>query len=94
MSFVRYADNARPVLIVSNFTPMVWSERRLGVPEAGRWVELLNGDAEAYGGSGVGNLGAVEAEDVPWHGYDQSITVNVPPLATVVFAPEREESDT
>ena len=62
--------------------------------EPGRWVEVLNGDAEAYGGSGVGNLGAVEAEDVPWHGYDHSITVNVPPLATVVFAPEREESGT
>ena len=94
VSFVRYADNARPVLVVSNFTPQVWSARRLGVPEMGVWTELLNSDAEIYGGSGVGNLGAVEAEATPCHGYDQSITVNVPPLATVVFVPQREESST
>ncbi len=92
VSFVRYADDARPVMVVSNFTPMVWEQRRLGVPEAGVWIELLNSDAETYGGSGVGNLGVVESEPQPWHGYDQSVTVNVPPLATVIFAPEREDA--
>jgi 1,4-alpha-glucan branching enzyme len=88
IAFVRYADGERPVLVVSNFTPEVWRGYRFGVPEGGHWEELLNGDAEDYGGSGVGNLGGVDAEHIESNGYDWSIVIEVPPLATVVFAPQ------
>ncbi|HSF87112.1 MAG TPA: 1,4-alpha-glucan branching protein GlgB [Acidimicrobiia bacterium] len=90
IAFVRYADGARPVLVVSNFTPEVWKGYRFGLPEGGRWEELLNGDAESYGGSGVGNLGGVAAEKIASHGYDWSVVVDVPPLATMILAPETD----
>ena len=87
--FIRSADDARPVLVISNFTPEVWTYYRLGVPEGGYWEEILNGDGAEYGGSGVGNLGGAVAEEVASHGFDWSITVNVPPLANLVLAPQR-----
>jgi 1,4-alpha-glucan branching enzyme len=87
LAFLRLADDARPVLVVSNFTPEVWTGYRLGVPEGGFWEEILNGDAAEYGGSGVGNLGGVDAEQIAAHGYQWSVAVNVPPLATLVLAP-------
>ena len=55
------------ILVVINATPTVHYGYRVGVPEGGRWVELLNTDAEPYGGSGLGNLGGVVADDQPWH---------------------------
>jgi 1,4-alpha-glucan branching enzyme len=85
--FVRLADGARPVLVVSNFTPEVWTGYRCGVPEGGFWEEILNGDAAEYGGSGVGNLGGVEAEEIAAHGYEWSVALDIPPLATLVLAP-------
>jgi 1,4-alpha-glucan branching enzyme len=56
---------------------------RIGLPQAGRWDEVINTDAESYGGSGVGNLGAVEAEEQSWHGLPASTTLRVPPLGAV-----------
>ena len=56
------------MVIACNFTPVPRHEYRVGLPAAGRWREILNSDAEAYGGSNVGNLGAVVAEATPWHG--------------------------
>ena len=79
---------ARPVLVVINATPTPQRGYRVGVPAAGRWAELVNSDAERYGGSGVGNLGAVESEPTPSQGFDQSIVLAVPPLAAVFFAPD------
>ncbi|MBO0702536.1 MAG: 1,4-alpha-glucan branching protein GlgB, partial [Candidatus Dormibacteraeota bacterium] len=61
-------DGPRTVLIACNATPVPRHGYRAGVPRAGRWVEVLNSDAEVYGGSGVGNLGGVDAEEVPHHG--------------------------
>jgi 1,4-alpha-glucan branching enzyme len=58
---------------------------RIGVPHGGRWVERLNTDAAVYGGSGMGNLGAVEAEASAWHGRPYSVLLTLPPLATVLF---------
>jgi 1,4-alpha-glucan branching enzyme len=89
-SFLRLADR-RQVLGVFNFTPVPRYGYRVGVPVGGRWCELLNGDAREYGGSGVGNLGGVEAEPRPWHGRPFSLPVTLPPLAAVFFAPEGME---
>jgi 1,4-alpha-glucan branching enzyme len=58
------------------------------VPKPGKWRELINTDATDYGGSGVGNQGAVEAETVSWHGHPHSVSLTLPPLATVIFAPQ------
>ena len=60
----------------------------LGVPEAGFWREILNSDATAYGGSGIGNLGGVEAQPVPWHGRPYTVNITAPPLAVVLFRHE------
>ena len=56
---------------------------RIGLPRTGRWDEVINTDAESYGGSGVGNLGAVEATAESWHGLPASATLRVPPLGAV-----------
>ena len=58
---------------------------RVGVPEPGFYAELLNSDAQEYGGSGVGNLGGVTAEAVPWLGRPYSLSLTLPPLAAVYF---------
>jgi len=68
-----------------NFTPVVRHEYAVGVPVAGRWEEIVNTDAETYGGSGVGNLGGVEARDEPMHGQPFSVSLTLPPLAAVLF---------
>jgi 1,4-alpha-glucan branching enzyme len=81
-SFVR-SDGGRHVLVAFNFTPVPRTAYRLGVPCGGRWAEVLNSDAEAYGGSGWGNLGGIEAEAEPWHGRPWSLPVTLPPLAAV-----------
>ncbi|HVO93737.1 MAG TPA: alpha amylase C-terminal domain-containing protein, partial [Terriglobales bacterium] len=75
------------VLIVCNFTPVVRHNYCVGVPRGGVWSELLNSDAKDYGGSGVGNLGAVEAGPVSCHGRSHSLYLTLPPLAVLFLAP-------
>lgn len=75
------------VLVACNLTPVPRHGRRFGVPSGGRWREVLNGDAALYGGSGLGNLGGVESERVPCHGFDRSVRLTLPPLAAVVLKP-------
>jgi len=87
VTLMRSSSDGQHVLGVFNFTPVPRSEYRTGVPEPGRWREVLNSDADVYGGSGVGNQGGVEAEDVPWHGRPYSVKVTLPPLGAVFFTP-------
>jgi len=72
-----------------NATPLVRYNYRLGVPESGFWREIINTDAETYGGSNVGNYGGVRSENVPWMAREHSILIHLPPLATVAFKLER-----
>ncbi len=88
VSYLRKADGAPPMLVVANLTPVVRRNYRVGVPTDGRWREVLNTDAERYGGSGQGNLGAVEAAPMPWHGRPASLNISLPPLSVVCFEPE------
>ncbi len=78
---------APAALVVCNFTPVPRHGYRLGVPHLGPWTERLNTDAAVYGGSNVGNSGAVHAEDYPWQGMPASVLLVLPPLATVVLTP-------
>ena len=73
------------VVAVSNFTPVPRENYRIGVPKAGRYVEVFNSDAEIYGGSGMGNMGGVTAVEEEFNGRPYSVSVTVPPLATVLF---------
>ncbi|MGF7160714.1 1,4-alpha-glucan branching enzyme [Rhodoligotrophos appendicifer] len=81
-------DGDKPVLVVSNFTPIVRHDYRIGVPQGGLWHERVNTDAADYGGSGVGNGGAVRADEASWHGRSHSLCLTLPPLATLVLEPE------
>ncbi len=86
LSFLRKGrDKSAPVLVVANFTPVPRHNYIIGVPQAGSWTEVLNSDASRYGGSGMGNLGAVQASPIPAHGRPRSLTVTLPPLALLVF---------
>jgi 1,4-alpha-glucan branching enzyme len=75
----------RELVCVCNLSPVPRQGYRVGLPRAGRWDEVLNTDAARFGGSGLGNLGAIKAVDVPWHGLPCSAEVTLPPLATVWF---------
>jgi 1,4-alpha-glucan branching enzyme len=84
LSFLRYApDRSRTVAAVFNFTPVPRHNYRLGVPDDGRWEEVINTDAKEFGGSGQGNLGGVDATPVGSHGRPFSLNLTLPPLAAV-----------
>ncbi|MBU2099548.1 MAG: 1,4-alpha-glucan branching enzyme, partial [Gammaproteobacteria bacterium] len=83
--FLRKTTQHPPVVVVVNMTPVVHHHWRVGVPGAGIYREVLNSDSEYYGGSGVGNLGAVSTEDIPHHGFEHSVILNLPPLGTLLL---------
>jgi 1,4-alpha-glucan branching enzyme len=89
ITFLRWAEGERPVLVALNFTPVPRHGYRVGVPLAGAWREVLNSDAEAYAGSGVGNRGRVESVEVAWHGRPNSVCLTLPPLGMVVLTPDQ-----
>ena len=72
----------KQVVAVVNITPLE-RQYRLGLPAAGKWHEILNTDAEIYGGGNRGNLGGVTTEKTPWHGQHQSALVTLPPLSAI-----------
>jgi 1,4-alpha-glucan branching enzyme len=86
LAFLRKsAGESPPILVVSNFTPQPRTNFLVGVPNRGRWREILNTDAREYGGAGWGNLGGVESVPVSTHGRVESINLTVPPLATIML---------
>ncbi|MGH9471054.1 MAG: 1,4-alpha-glucan branching protein GlgB [Terriglobia bacterium] len=86
LTYLRKGRSAQDVLlVVCNFTPVLRTEYRVGVPCQGFWRELLNSDAGIYGGSGQGNAGGRHSEGVPWDGRPQSIPVTLPPLSATIF---------
>jgi 1,4-alpha-glucan branching enzyme len=87
-AFLRRAKDPNDfVACVFNFTPVPRDNYRIGIPQPGYYAEILNSDAEIYGGSNVGNLGGVYSEAIPMHGCEQSISLRLPPLAAVVLKP-------
>ncbi|MFD0986622.1 1,4-alpha-glucan branching protein GlgB [Methyloligella solikamskensis] len=83
LTFLRRAEGKPPMLVVCNFTPVVRNDYRVWVPEPGTWAERINTDATEYGGSGIGNAGAVQAEAIPCDGRPYSVSLTLPPLATL-----------
>lgn len=88
-AFIRRGENPNDMaIVISNFTP-VPRQRRFGVPQGGKYIEIFNSDSEVYGGSGMGNMGAVTAVQEESHMRPYSIDVTVPPLSTMIFVPQR-----
>ena len=86
ISYLRKGVNPDdPVLVVCNFTPVPRQGYRVGVPREGFWQEMLNSDAEEYGGSGWGNFGGLPADPIPSHGKLYSLSVSIPPLSIMIF---------
>ncbi|MBW3533752.1 MAG: 1,4-alpha-glucan branching protein GlgB [Gemmatimonadetes bacterium] len=91
LAFVRKDREGNEVMAVFNFTPEVYENYRVGVTRGGTWKEILNSDAETYGGGGQGNMGEVEASPVPYHGRFHSLNLRLPPLGCVFFKAEAPE---
>jgi 1,4-alpha-glucan branching enzyme len=88
ISFLRLAPDGSPLACIVNFAGHPHSAYRVGLPRAGRWRELVNTDSYDYGGSGVGNLGVVEAVAESWHGQPASVVLTLPPMGVLWLAPE------
>jgi 1,4-alpha-glucan branching enzyme len=71
--------------VIGHFTPVIRSGYRLGLPRRGRWREVINTNSQYYGGSGLGNHGGVETEEVGADGFEQSVVLTLPPLSTTVL---------
>ncbi|MDP9069655.1 MAG: 1,4-alpha-glucan branching protein GlgB [Actinomycetota bacterium] len=87
ISFYR-TDRARKnhLVCVCNLSPLPRSGFRVGLPKKATYTEVINTDAEVYGGTNVGNMGSVTSEETPWHGLDHSAMITLPPLGTVWLA--------
>jgi 1,4-alpha-glucan branching enzyme len=81
------AEGEKPVLVVCNFTPQERYGYTVGVPLAGAWEEIFNSDASIYGGTNMGNGGVVQASAEATHGHPASISLTIPPLATIMLTP-------
>ena len=85
VAFARRAEGEPPLIFVCNFTPVPRADYQLGLPAAGPYREVLNSDAEIYGGSGLGHGGWVQTEPVACHGRPQSARLHLPPLGALVL---------
>jgi 1,4-alpha-glucan branching enzyme len=90
-AFMRWSKDGEPVLVVANLTPVPREGYQVGVPFEGRWVELLNSDADTYAGSNIGNGGGVNAVEGKSHGQPYSLLLNLPPLAVLILKPKSQE---
>ena len=89
VSFVRKGTTGADLVFVVNATPVPREYYRLGVPGEGYYEEILNTDAEAYGGSNIGNYGGQHAEQIGWQGRSHSLVLTLPPLAMAGFKRHR-----
>ncbi|HEY0369617.1 MAG TPA: 1,4-alpha-glucan branching protein GlgB [Chthoniobacterales bacterium] len=92
VAFLRKSREGDIIVFVVNATPQIMHGYRIGVPEGGFYREIINTDAETYGGSNVGNMGGLEAAAQEWQGRTHSLMIEVPPLATVAFKLERPQA--
>ena len=84
-AYLRKGPDGSTLLIVLNMTPAVRRDYRVGAPKPGIWREILNSDADLYGGGGVGNFSAAETQAFGAHGYDHSLSLSLPPLGALIF---------
>jgi 1,4-alpha-glucan branching enzyme len=87
IAFIRWSSDGEPLVCVTNFAALPHEDYQLGLPMAGEWSEVINTDADWYGGSGVGNLGTVTAHPDPLQGQPASARIQVPPLGSLWLKP-------
>lgn len=87
LSWLRWGQDGRFVVVALNFTPVPQTGYRIGVPQAGRYAEILNTDSAHYGGSNLGNGGGIEAVEGPWMNRPAHLVITLPPLAAVLLQP-------
>ena len=87
-AYERKVPGAKPIVAIVNMTPVPRWEYRIGVPIAGRWREIINTDSHAYGGSNLGNGTWADSQSHAAHGHAQSLSLLLPPLATLILQPE------
>jgi 1,4-alpha-glucan branching enzyme len=88
IAFARYGEDGRMLVCVCNFAGVPWERHEVPMPKAGMWRELVNTDAAEYGGSGVGNMGRVEALPGEYSGLPAHAMMRVPPLGALWLVPE------
>jgi 1,4-alpha-glucan branching enzyme len=81
-------EGGQIIVVVCNFTPVPREGYQVPFPKSGRWKEVLNSDSKTYWGSGMGNMGGVEADAGAFMGKPASARITLPPLATVYFLSE------
>jgi 1,4-alpha-glucan branching enzyme len=87
ISYTRY-DGRDHIVVALNFTPIPREQYRIGVPGVGRYSLVMSTDDVRYGGSGLGMRPTIEVEGTPFHGYPQSVALQLPPLGALVLALE------
>ncbi len=88
VTFMRHSKKKNDyTIIVSNFTPVVRKNYRIGVPQLIKYQEVFNSDGEKFGGSGVENSESIKGKKIPWHNQPYSIQLTLPPLATIYLKP-------
>ncbi len=92
ISYVRYGRENH-LVCAFNFTPVPRQSYRVGVPGQGSYRERINSDSVYYGGSDLGNEGYIEVEKIPSHGFSQSISPALPPLACLILEPGGIDTD-
>ncbi len=86
ISFRRMDKKGNEIIVVCNFQPMLRENYRIGVPFDGTYSELLNTDAQEFGGSGISNGTAIVSDStIPMHGFEQSIELTLPPMSVMYF---------
>jgi 1,4-alpha-glucan branching enzyme len=89
-SFLRHGSDGSVLACIANFAGQPHNDYKIGLPRVGTWEEVVNTDAEVYGGSGVGNLGEVHAVAEPWHGEQASASVTLPPMGVIWLRPTED----
>ncbi|MFC0678581.1 1,4-alpha-glucan branching protein GlgB [Lysobacter korlensis] len=92
VAFLRWSTDGQPIAGLFNFSGNTIPTYRVGLPFGGVWDEVVNTDAEEYGGSGVGNFGSVTASDEHWWGRPASVELTLPPLGALYLTPRRESA--
>ena len=81
--FRRMDKNGKELIAACNFQPVERKPYRIGVPYAGTYGEVFNSEAKEFGGCGITNGGSIKTEDIPMHGYEQSIELTLPPMSVL-----------
>ncbi len=84
LSYLRKSED-ETIIVVLNFTPVIREQYRIGVPDTGNYTVLFNSDSSYYSGSNAGSHGVIGAEGLPWMNRPASLTLTLPPLATLVL---------